>query len=33
MFENRMLGRVLGYKKEQVTEGWRLVHNEDFDNL
>jgi len=33
VFENRMLGRVLGPKREKVTGGWRRLHNEELHNL
>jgi hypothetical protein len=30
VFENRVLKRTLGLKREEVTEGWRRPHNEIF---
>jgi hypothetical protein len=27
MFENRVLRRIFGPKKEEVTGGWRTLHN------
>jgi hypothetical protein len=27
VFENRVLGRIFGPKKDEVTEGWRKLHN------
>ena len=29
MFENRVLRRVLGSKKDELTEEWRKLHNEE----
>jgi hypothetical protein len=29
VFENRMLRRVFGPKRVEVTEGWRKLYNED----
>jgi hypothetical protein len=28
--ENRMLRRIFGSKREEVTAGWRKLHNEEF---
>jgi hypothetical protein len=28
MFENRMLRRMLGPKRDEVTAGWKEIHNE-----
>jgi hypothetical protein len=33
VFENRMLRRVLGPKREKVAGGWRGLHNEELCNL
>jgi hypothetical protein len=32
MFENRVL-RIFGPKKDEVTGGWRKLHNEELHNL
>jgi hypothetical protein len=32
-FENRMLRRIFGKKRDEVTEGWRKLHNEELHNL
>jgi hypothetical protein len=33
VFENRVLRRIFGPKKEGVTGGWRKLHNEELHNL
>jgi hypothetical protein len=33
VFENRMLRRILGPKADEVTGGWRRLHNEEFRNF
>jgi hypothetical protein len=33
VFENRMLRRIFGPKKDEVMGGWRKLHNEDLHNL
>jgi hypothetical protein len=33
VFENRVLRRVFGLKRDEVTGGWRNLHNEVFHNL
>jgi hypothetical protein len=33
VFENRVLRRVFGPKREEVTGGWRGLHNEELHNL
>jgi hypothetical protein len=33
MFENRVLMRVFGPKRDGVTGGWRKLHNEELHNL
>jgi hypothetical protein len=33
VFENRMLRRIFGPKRDEVTGGWRKLHNEDLHNL
>jgi hypothetical protein len=32
-FENRMLRRIFGLKRDEVTGGWRNLHNEELHNL
>jgi hypothetical protein len=33
VFENRVLRRIFGHKREEVAGGWRRLHNEEFHNL
>ena len=33
MFENRVLRRIFGHKRDGVTGEWRKLHNEEFDDL
>jgi hypothetical protein len=33
VFENRVLRRICGTKRDEVTEEWRKLHSEDFHNL
>jgi hypothetical protein len=33
MFENRLLRRISGPKKDEITGEWRKVHNEELRNL
>jgi hypothetical protein len=33
MFENRVLRRIFGPKRYEVTGGWRKLHNEELHNL
>jgi hypothetical protein len=33
MFQERMLRRMLGPKRNEVTGGWRKLHNEELLNL
>jgi hypothetical protein len=33
MFENRVLRRIFGPKRDEVTGGWRKVHNEELCDL
>jgi hypothetical protein len=33
VFENRVLSRIFGPKKDEVTGGWRKLHNEELRNL
>jgi hypothetical protein len=33
MFENKLLRRIFEPKKEEVTGGWRKLHNEELHNL
>jgi hypothetical protein len=30
VFENRVLRRIFGPRRDEVTEGWRKLHNEEF---
>ena len=30
-FENRVLGRIFGPKRDEVTEEWRKLHNEEIN--
>jgi hypothetical protein len=32
-FENRVLRRISGLKRDEVIEAWRNLHNEEFHNL
>jgi hypothetical protein len=32
-FQNRMLRRIFGQKKDEVTGGWRKLHNEELHNF
>ena len=32
MFENRMLGRIFGPKREEVTDDWRKLHEEELND-
>jgi hypothetical protein len=32
-FENRVLRRIFGLKRDEVTGGWRKVHNEELHNF
>jgi hypothetical protein len=32
-FENRVLRRVFGPKRDKVTGGWRKLHNEELNDL
>jgi hypothetical protein len=32
-FENRALRGIFGIKREEVTRGWRKLHNEELHNL
>jgi hypothetical protein len=32
VFENRVLSRIFGPKREEVTGGWRRLHKEEFCN-
>jgi hypothetical protein len=31
--ENKVLRRIFGPKRDEVTRGWRTLHNEDFPDL
>jgi hypothetical protein len=31
--EKRMQGKIFEFKRAEVTEGWRKIHNEDLHNL
>jgi hypothetical protein len=33
VFENRVLRKICGPKKEEVTGGWRRLHNEELHDL
>jgi hypothetical protein len=33
VFENRALRRIFGPKRDEVTGGWRKLHNKEFHNL
>jgi hypothetical protein len=33
MFENRVLRRIFGPKREEVAGGWRKLHSEELHNL
>jgi hypothetical protein len=33
VFENRVLRRILGHKREEVTGGWKRPYNEENHNL
>jgi hypothetical protein len=33
MFENRLLRRIFGLKREKVVGGWSRLHNEELHNL
>jgi hypothetical protein len=33
VFENRVLRRIFGLKRDGVTAGWRKLHNEELHNL
>jgi hypothetical protein len=33
VFDNRALRKVFGPKNDEVTRGWRKLHNEDFYDL
>jgi hypothetical protein len=33
VFENRMLRRIFGLKRDEVTKIWRKLHNEELHNL
>jgi hypothetical protein len=33
VFENKMLRRIFGPKREEVTRSWRKLHNEELHNL
>jgi hypothetical protein len=33
VFENRVLRRIFGPKRDEVIGGWRKVHNEEIRNL
>jgi hypothetical protein len=32
-FENRVLRRILGPKRDEVTGGWKKLHNEEIHNF
>jgi hypothetical protein len=33
VFENRVLRKIFGPKRDEVTGGWRKLHNEELHNL
>jgi hypothetical protein len=33
VFENRVLRRIFGLKRDEVTGGWRKLHNKELQNL
>jgi hypothetical protein len=33
VFENRVLRRIFGSKRKELTRGWRTLHNEELRNL
>jgi hypothetical protein len=33
VFENRVLRRISGPKRDEITGGWRKLHNEELHNL
>ena len=33
VFENRMLRRIFGPKRDEVTREWRKLHNEDLNDM
>jgi hypothetical protein len=33
VFENRVLGKIFGPKRDEVTGEWRKVHNEELHDL
>jgi hypothetical protein len=33
VFENRVLSKIFGRKREEVAGGWRRLHNEELHNL
>jgi hypothetical protein len=33
VYENRVLRRIFGPKREKVVEGWRRLHNEELHNV
>jgi hypothetical protein len=33
VFENRVLRRIFGTSRDEVTGGWRKLHNKEFHNL
>jgi hypothetical protein len=33
MFENWVLRRIFGLKRDEVTGGWRKLHNDELHNL
>jgi len=33
VFENRVLRRIFGLKKDELTGEWKILHNEDLNDL
>jgi hypothetical protein len=31
--EDRVLRRIFGLKRDEVTDGWRILHNEELNNI
>jgi hypothetical protein len=32
VFENRVLKRIFGYKRDEITQEWRKLHNEELND-
>jgi len=33
VFKNRLLSRIFGHKRDEITGGWRKLHNEELNDL